>query len=82
MEVITEWEPGTLRIKIADTGAGIDPEVIKEIFDPFFSIQGHGGTGLGLYMCRAILKEIRGTIDVESAPGEGATFVVELPEIL
>jgi PAS domain S-box-containing protein len=82
---------GTLRISLArnetkvsaaftDDGAGIQPENIAKIFDPFFTTKRPGGgTGLGLTICLALAKEHGGTIDVQSSPGNGATFRVWLP---
>jgi signal transduction histidine kinase len=69
-----------IRIEFKDTGPGIDPETRARIFDPFFTTESaNGGTGLGLSISYYIIKEMDGTIDVESSPGEGATFTVTLP---
>lgn len=69
-----------LMVSISDTGEGIPPDVIDKVFDPFFSTKPVGeGTGLGLAICHKIAREHGGLIDVRSAPGEGATFVVKLP---
>ncbi|HWE23951.1 MAG TPA: ATP-binding protein [Myxococcales bacterium] len=66
--------------KVSDTGAGIAPEVLTRIFDPFFTTKPAGiGTGLGLAISRDIVTRIGGEIRVESAPGRGTTFTVELP---
>ena len=67
-------------LEVADTGPGIPPEVRKRLFEPFFTTKPVGqGTGLGLAMCQGIVEGHGGAIRVESAPGQGATFVVELP---
>jgi signal transduction histidine kinase len=67
-------------IVVSDTGAGIDPEHLKRIFDPFFTTKGpKQGTGLGLAVTYGIIQEHSGKITVESKPGEGASFRVELP---
>lgn len=69
-------------VEIKDTGPGVDPKVIDKIFDPFFSTKEKGGganIGLGLSISQSIVKEHGGTIEVESAPGEGAAFRVYLP---
>jgi len=67
-----------IRISIRDNGPGIPDDVIQKIFDPFFSTKSQG-TGLGLATARAIVTEHKGTIVVESKPGEGATFIVTFP---
>lgn len=64
-------------IKIADTGSGIAPENLSKIFDPFFSTK--KGPGLGLSVSYNIIKQHRGDIRVESAPGKGTTFTITLP---
>jgi len=67
-------------IVVSDTGAGIDPEHLKRIFDPFFTTKGpKQGTGLGLAVTYGIIQEHSGKITVESQPGQGASFHVELP---
>jgi signal transduction histidine kinase len=56
------------------------PEVLARIFEPFFSTKGEGkGTGLGLYICRNIVLEHRGRMEVTSAPGAGTAFTIDLP---
>jgi C4-dicarboxylate-specific signal transduction histidine kinase len=67
-------------VSLADTGPGIPPDLQQRIFDPFFTTKEVGaGTGLGLSITYAIIKEHGGMISVESPPGEGASFLVELP---
>ena len=69
-----------VRIEVADSGPGIPREVRVRIFEPFFTTKPEGeGTGLGLALARGIVESHGGAIDVESAPGEGACFVIELP---
>jgi signal transduction histidine kinase len=71
-------------ILVRDTGAGIAPEHLEQIFEPFWQVdqtqrmQG-GGTGLGLSVVRRMLDFLGGTIQVESVLGEGSTFTVQLP---
>ena len=69
----------TVEITVMDTGKGIQPEFLPHIFDPFFSTKGESGTGLGLSVSYGIIKNHRGDIRVESKPGVGTTFTVELP---
>jgi len=67
-------------LRIADTGAGIAPEILDRIFDPFFTTKEVGtGTGLGLSLVHGIVTELGGAIDVASTPGTGSTFTVYLP---
>ncbi len=67
-------------LEVSDTGPGIPPAVQARIFEPFFTTKPPGhGTGLGLSLCRGIIENHGGSISVESRPGHGATFLVELP---
>ena len=69
-----------IRVEIADTGCGISPEVLPHIFEPFFTTKEAGkGTGLGLSVAYGIIHDHQGSIRVLSNPGQGATFIVELP---
>ncbi len=69
-----------VRISISDTGPGMTPEVRARVFEPFFTTKAIGaGTGLGLSICYGIVKAHGGEITVESEPGRGATFIVDLP---
>lgn len=68
-------------ITISDTGCGMTPETLEQIFQPFFSRRKDGsGTGLGLMIVQNILNQHDGLIDVASRPGEGTTFRIILPE--
>jgi len=71
-------------IRVSDTGVGIPPEQLRLIFEPFYTTKepdehGHGGTGLGLSVCRQIIEQHHGRIRVESIVGKGSTFTVKLP---
>jgi signal transduction histidine kinase len=71
-------------IAICDTGIGIPPEQLRLIFEPFYTTkkpdeQGHGGSGLGLSVCRQIIEQHHGRIRVESVVGKGSKFTVKLP---
>ncbi len=66
-------------IVVEDTGPGIPVELIPTIFDPFVSTKGVHGTGLGLSISYGIIREHGGHIGVESRPGSGARFTIELP---
>lgn len=69
----------SVEIAVADTGKGIPPEFLPHVFDPFFSTKGEAGTGLGLSVSYGIIKHHKGDIRVESKPGTGTTFTLELP---
>ena len=73
-----------IRFVIADRGLGIPASEHRRIFEKFYRLdpdmtRGIGGTGLGLYICRELVRRMDGSIWVESQPGEGSSFVVELP---
>ena len=67
-------------ITVQDNGIGIDPAHLKHVFDPFFTTKGnHRGTGLGLAVSYGIVREHSGTMGVESEPGQGTSFSIQLP---
>jgi PAS domain S-box-containing protein len=71
---------GVARLEVEDDGAGMTPEVLGRIFDPFFTTRAVGqGMGLGLSVCHAIVGAHGGSVSARSTPGQGSTFVVELP---
>ncbi len=72
-------EKGFLYIAVSDTGCGIPEDKLKDIFTPFKSSKGYGGTGLGLAVAHKIASEHKGTISVESEVGKGTTFLVRIP---
>jgi signal transduction histidine kinase len=69
-----------LELTVSDTGTGISDEVRAHLFEPFFTTKPRGeGTGLGLATCYGIVRQLGGEIRVETAPGQGAAFTLELP---
>ncbi len=69
-----------IEIMFTDTGCGIAPENLQKIFTPFFSTKDPGkGTGLGLYICRSLIKSLNGDISVQSEIGKGTSFTIRLP---
>jgi two-component system, NtrC family, sensor kinase len=80
LSVVTRVEGDRVVAEIADTGSGIPSEQIARIYDPFFTTKSIGrGTGLGLSITYGIVREHDGTIDCESAVGQGTRFTVALP---
>jgi len=76
----TAGEPPWARIVVEDTGCGMSEEVLAHAFEPFFTTASEsGGTGLGLATARMIVLEHGGRIGVESKPGAGCRFTIELP---
>ena len=81
LQVRTDTASDLARIVIADTGAGIAPDALPHIFDPFFSTKGTEGTGLGLSVSYGIVKNHQGQLRVESSLGLGTTCTIELPTL-
>ena len=73
-------DEGMATVIVSDTGPGINPKDLKKIFDPFFTTKTQNrGTGLGLAVSYGIIREHSGTMSVESTPGQGTTFRIDLP---
>ncbi len=80
LEIRTGGGDDLVWFEVADTGAGIPPDIREKIFEPFFTTKGADrGTGLGLSVVHGIVTQHGGSIAVTSDPGRGATFRVELP---
>jgi two-component system, CAI-1 autoinducer sensor kinase/phosphatase CqsS len=77
IEVDCSGTTGTIRL--TDFGVGIQPHVLRRIFEPFFSTQSDTGHGLGLAFCRAVVRGAGGKIQVASVPGGATTFTIMLP---
>ncbi|MCC6333844.1 MAG: PAS domain S-box protein [Myxococcales bacterium] len=76
----TTREEDWVVVTVADSGAGMSPEVQARVFEPFFTTKPDGkGTGLGLSIVQGIIENHGGTVKVTSAPGQGTTFTVRLP---
>ncbi len=84
--------PGDLRIEVRQTGSrghitvsdrgpGIDPQLLPRLFQPFVSTQSGTGHGLGLAFCQRVVREANGHLHVESVPGAGARFTIDLPAV-
>lgn len=79
-----ETANGHVRVRVRDTGIGIRPEHLPKLFRRFYRIdkarsRESGGAGLGLAICKSFIDAHEGTIEVDSRPGEGTTFTVDLP---
>jgi hypothetical protein len=80
LEVTTRCAGDQVVLEVQDSGPGISPQDLDQIWNPFFTTKGSGqGTGLGLPITNRIVDRHGGRISVESKPGHGARFVVELP---
>jgi signal transduction histidine kinase len=82
LTLITKRRNGRISIMVSDTGAGIAPQDLAQIFHPFFSRRADGkhGTGLGLSISRANVERDGGKISVDSELGKGSTFTVSYPD--
>jgi signal transduction histidine kinase len=78
LTVRTSQNNGSVRLDVTDTGAGLTPEECARLFTPYYTSKQHG-TGLGLAIVQSVVSDHGGKIAVESAPGAGATFRIELP---
>lgn len=82
-EIATADRRPSLRISVSDQGIGIAPDEQKRVFDTFYRVTGAaaraGGTGMGLAIVKGLVEAHGGTVEVQSAPGQGSTFVVTLP---
>lgn len=81
LDISTYTEEKNICIRVADTGPGIPKDVMPHLFEPFYTTkEGGRGTGLGLAIVQQVLEDHHGTIRVTSTVGEGACFIVSLPE--
>ena len=78
LRVETRRRGAFAHLEIADSGEGIPDEQLEDIFNPFFTTKAHG-VGLGLAMVSKFVDSHDGTISVTSRPGQGSTFLVQLP---
>jgi two-component system nitrogen regulation sensor histidine kinase NtrY len=74
----TRRADGKVIVEVADTGSGLTPEECERIFTPYYTSKQHG-TGLGLAIVQSVVSDHGGRIGVQSEPGRGTTFVIELP---
>jgi signal transduction histidine kinase len=74
----TRNDDGKAVIEVSDTGSGLTREECERIFTPYYTSKQHG-TGLGLAIVQSVVSDHGGRISVQSEPGKGTTFVIELP---
>jgi signal transduction histidine kinase len=78
--ISTRLSGGNVCLSIADDGPGMTPDKMDHVFDPFYTSKQVGeGTGLGLSICHSIVRGHGGNVYIESSPGKGAIFTIELP---
>jgi PAS domain S-box-containing protein len=76
----SDGDSGPVYVSFSDSGVGISPEALNKLFDPFYTTKKKGkGVGLGLSVVYGIIKAHKGSISVDSLPGEGARFIIRLP---
>ncbi|MCC5794333.1 MAG: PEP-CTERM system histidine kinase PrsK [Chromatiales bacterium] len=81
VRVCLDGDGGEVRIRIVDTGSGMDPEFIQSrLFRPFDTTKGASGMGIGAYQIREYIQSLGGNVAVESAPGVGTEMVLSIPE--
>jgi two-component system, NtrC family, nitrogen regulation sensor histidine kinase NtrY len=79
MTLLTRADGAKTIIEVSDTGTGLTPEECERIFTPYYTSKRHG-TGLGLAIVQSVVSDHGGRISVQSRPGHGATFLIELPQ--
>ncbi|MEI6807799.1 MAG: hybrid sensor histidine kinase/response regulator [bacterium] len=73
-------EGKVVEITVQDNGCGITAEKLARVFDPYFTTkQDTGGTGLGLFVTKTVIDDLRGSIDIQSSPGKGTLVIIRLP---
>jgi len=78
LTLLTRASGENIRIEVSDTGSGLSKEECDRLFTPYYTTKEHG-TGLGLAIVQSVVSDHQGRITVKSAPGQGTTFVIELP---
>jgi len=79
LRIRTARRDGRVELEISDTGQGLTKEECERLFTPYYTTKQHG-TGLGLAIVQSVVADHKGKISVESEPGRGSTFRIELPE--
>ena len=80
VRVVSRADGAWLTVRVSDSGPGVPADLAERIFDPFFTTKEPGqGTGLGLSISHSIMQRLGGSLELENHPGQGAVFVVRLP---
>ena len=79
LTILTTQQPNGVRMEISDTGAGLTKEECERLFTPYYTTKKHG-TGLGLAIVQSVVSDHGGKVSVESEPGRGTTFRIDLPK--
>jgi len=79
IEMRAERVADRVRVSVGDQGSGIAPEIMAQLFQPFFTTKGHAGTGLGLWLAQSTMRRLGGSIAAHNRKAGGAEFVVEFP---
>jgi len=83
IEVVVTTGSDGIHLEVSDDGPGMPGEVAERIFEPLFTTKaGSRGTGLGLFVVNRIIEEAGGAIEVETTPGVGTSFKLEIPDQL
>jgi two-component system sensor histidine kinase FlrB len=78
VSLASRLENDQVRLRVADTGPGIEPAMLERLFEPFFTTR-LDGTGLGLAIVRSVAQAHGGEVEVQSTPGRGSVFTLRLP---
>jgi signal transduction histidine kinase len=79
VELLLAADGGNARLTVSDTGAGMDPEFVRQrLFRPFDTTKGSKGMGIGAYQVREYVRSLGGDVDVQSTPGVGTQFCIRL----
>jgi two-component system NtrC family sensor kinase len=80
--ITSQADSSWITVKVTDSGPGVPADLAGRIFDPFFTTKEPGqGTGLGLSISHSIMDRLGGSLELENKPGQGATFVVRIPNL-
>ena len=80
VSLVATSEGSSIQLKIVDKGAGIDPETLRRIGEPFFTTKEPGkGMGLGVYLARNVIERLGGTMEYASKPGHGTVVTITIP---